>query len=79
MRIASIHWVTYHHQPVDSEFVEGLSETEVVEAEEDGAEEADDDHCEEPVLTVHIGGGRAHDAEEGENLVHFLKLFITIS
>merc|ERR1711936_497133 len=47
----------FHHQPVDSEFVEGLSETEVVEAEEDGAEEADDDHCEEPVLTVHIGGG----------------------
>ena len=71
MRIASIHWVTYHHQPVDTEFVEGLSETEVVEAEEDGAEEADDDHCEEPVLTVHIGRGGAHDAEEGENLVNF--------
>ena len=59
---------TYHHQPVDSEFVEGLSKAEVVEAEEDGPEEADADHREEPVLAVHVGGGGAHDAEEGEDL-----------
>lgn len=59
---------TYHHQPVDSEFVEGLSKTEVVEAEEDRPEEADADHSEEPVLAVHIGGGRAHDAEESKDL-----------
>ena len=59
---------THHHQPVDSKFVEGLSKTEVVEAEEDGPEEANADHREEPVLAVHVGGGGAHDAEEREDL-----------
>merc|ERR1711911_571810 len=56
-----------HHQPVDSEFVEGLSKTEVVEAEEDGPKETNADPREEPVLAVHVGGGGAHDAEESED------------
>ena len=45
-----------------------MLDTEVVEAEEDGPKETNADHREEPVLAVHVGGGGAHDAEEGEDL-----------
>ena len=57
-----------HHQPVDSEFVERLCQTQVVDTEEDGAEEADDHHCQEPVLTVVVGGGGADDTEKCQKL-----------
>ena len=57
-----------HHQPVDLELAEGLGQTEVVEGEEDGPDEADDDHGEEPVLAVVVCWGAADDAEKCQDL-----------
>ena len=62
---------TYHHQPVDLELVEGLGQTEVVEGEEDGAQQADHHHGQEPVLTVRVGRGAADDAEKCQDLEIF--------
>ena len=63
--------MTYHHQPVDLELVEGLGQTEVVEGEEEGAEEADHHHRQEPVLAVGVGRGTADDAEKCQDLEIF--------
>ena len=68
---------TDHHEPVDLEFVERLGQAEVVDAEEDGAEEADHHHGQEPVLAVGVGGGAAHDAEERQNLEQDEKIMLS--
>ena len=60
--------LTYHHQPVDLELVEGLGQTEVVEGEEEGPEETDHHHRQEPVLAVRVGRGAADDAEKCQDL-----------
>ena len=57
-----------HHQPVDLELAERLGQTEVVEGEEDGPDEANDDHGEEPVLAVVVCWGTADDAEKCQDL-----------
>ena len=63
--------LTYHHQPVDLELVEGLGQTEVVEGEEEGPEETDHHHRQEPVLAVRVGRGAADDAEKCQDLEIF--------
>ena len=70
--------MTYHHQPVDLELVEGLGQTEVVEGEEEGAEEADHHHRQEPVLAVGVGRGTADDAEKCQDLELGSRLVIVL-
>ena len=57
-----------HHQPVELELAERLGQTEVVQGEEDGPDEADYHNGQEPVLAVLVCRGAADDAEKCQDL-----------